>query len=58
MKIQPGKSGTLSVEFDSGAHGEALTGSLIRQVFIASNDPQRPEVVVEVSANVLARLDD
>ncbi|HLE73125.1 MAG TPA: hypothetical protein VI688_02660 [Anaerolineales bacterium] len=55
MEIQPGASGTLTIEFDSGAHGEALTGSLVRQVFIASNDPQQPEVQVELVANILAK---
>jgi hypothetical protein len=58
MTILAGGVGILHLQFDSGAHGPELTGELMRQVFIASNDPQRPEVVVEVSANVLARLDD
>lgn len=53
MTIPPGGGGTLSIEFDSGAHGPELTGQLIRQVFIASNDPQRSEVIVEVAANIL-----
>lgn len=53
MNIPPGGSGTLFIEFDSGAHGPALTGQLIRQVFIASNDPQQPETIVELAANIL-----
>ena len=53
MTISPGKSGTLHIEFDSGAHGPELTGVLIRQIFVASNDPQQPEMVVELEANIL-----
>jgi hypothetical protein len=53
MTIAPGERGTLHIEFDSGAHGPDLTGVLIRQVFVASNDPQQPEMVVELEANIL-----
>jgi hypothetical protein len=55
MTIPAGTSGTLHFEFDSGAHGPDLTGSLIRQVFINSNDPQQPQVQVELSVNVEAK---
>lgn len=51
--IVPGGSGTLHIEFDAGAHGSELTGPLVRQIFIASNDPQRPELVVELAVNIL-----
>lgn len=54
MTISPGERGTLHIEFDSGAHGPELTGTLIRQIFIASNDPQQPEMVVELAANILS----
>ncbi len=53
MIILPGNNGTLRVTFDSGAHGPKVTGPLIRQIFIASNDPQKPEVSVELIANIL-----
>lgn len=53
MTIPAGSSGALFIEFDSGAHGPELTGQLIRQVFIVSNDPQQPEMVVELMANIL-----
>ncbi len=53
MTIPAGSSGVLSITFDSGAHGPGLTGPLLRQVFIASNDPQQPEMVVELAANIL-----
>ena len=55
MTIPVGGSGILHLEFDSGAHGPELTGELMRQVFIASNDPQQPEVTLEFTANILAR---
>lgn len=51
--IPPNKTGTLHIEFDSGAHGPELTGPLLRQIFIASNDSQQPEMVVELAANIL-----
>lgn len=53
MIIATGQSGALSIQFDSGAHGPALTGTIVRQVFILSNDPQQPEMVVELQANIL-----
>ena len=54
MTIPAGGTGTLHVEFDSGFHGPDLTGPLIRQVFINSNDPEQPELVVELSVIVEA----
>lgn len=54
MTIPPGSSGTLSISFDSGAHGPDLTGELIRQVFVNSNDPENPQMIVELTANILA----
>ena len=55
MNIPAGGTATLRVEFDSGAHGPDLTGQVIRQIFLSSNDPQRPEAIVEFSANILAK---
>jgi hypothetical protein len=55
MTIPPGGSGVLTIEFDSAAHGEELSGSLIRQIFITSNDRQQPEVLVELAATVIAQ---
>jgi hypothetical protein len=56
MTIAPGGSATLRIAFDSGAHGPELTGPLMRQVFIASNDPQQPEAVLELAANILPAI--
>lgn len=53
MTIPAGGRGVLSITFDSGAHGPGLTGPLLRQVFITSNDPQQPEMVLELAANIL-----
>jgi len=51
--IAPEKSGTLHVQYDSGAHGPGETGPILRQVFIASNDPDQPEIEFRFSAEVL-----
>lgn len=53
MTVAPGGQATLTVTFDSGAHGPEENGELVRQVFIASNDPMQPDVVLELTANVL-----
>ncbi len=53
MTIPPGKEATLHIEFDSGAHGPELTGRLMRQVILLSNDPETPEATVQFVANVL-----
>ena len=53
MTIAPGAAGTLRITFDSGAHGPDLRGPLLREVMIASNDPETPEVIVSVTANIL-----
>lgn len=52
MTIQPGESGELRIEFDSGAHGPDLEGEVKRQIFITSNDPDRKEAVVEFTAEI------
>jgi hypothetical protein len=52
--ISPGESAALVIAFDSGAHGAELEGAMLRQVFIASNDPIQPEVVIELTADVVA----
>lgn len=53
MTIPAGESATLHVEFDSGAHGPELTGQVMRQVILISNDPETLEVTVEFIANIL-----
>lgn len=51
--IQPGESGILAVTYDSGAHGPEFSGQVVRQVFVASNDPETREVVLDLSADVV-----
>ncbi|KAA3644108.1 MAG: DUF1573 domain-containing protein [Chloroflexi bacterium] len=53
MTIAPGESATLHIEFDSGAHGPEYVGEFSRQIFIASNDEQTPEALIEFVANIL-----
>jgi hypothetical protein len=55
MSIPPGETANLHIEMDSGAHGPDLTGPLIRQVFLTSNDPEQPEAQVELALEVLPR---
>lgn len=53
MTIEAGESGTLTVVFDSGAHGPDWNGEQFKQVFIFSNDPETPDTTIQVRANVL-----
>lgn len=54
MTIGPGETGKLTVKYDSGAHGPDFTGTVMRQVFIDSNDPDQPEVEFRFTADVAA----
>ena len=56
MQLGPGESGVLHIEYDAGAHGPELTGPMVRQVFINSNDPGQPEVIVELAVNITPPL--
>jgi len=51
--LAPGERGLLAVIFDSGAHGPDERGPVVRQVFIASNDPDQPEVEFRLIADIL-----
>lgn len=55
MHIEPGADASLRIAFDSGAHGPNLTGPMVRQVYITSNDPARPELTVDLAVNVTPR---
>jgi hypothetical protein len=55
MTIAANQSGTLHIEFDSGFHGPNLSGPLIRQVFVNSNDPKQSELQIELIVNVEAK---
>jgi len=56
VQIEPGQSATLHVAFDSGAHGPDLTGPMIRQVYVSSNDPAQPQLTVDLAVNVTPPL--
>lgn len=51
--ILPGESGLLTIRYDSGAHGPEENGPIMRQVFIASNDPDQAEIEFRFTANVV-----
>jgi hypothetical protein len=53
MTLAPGESGNLHIAFDSGAHGPELTGPIMRRVILVSNDPAKPESIVELQATIL-----
>lgn len=50
--IPPGSEGTLTIRYDSGVHPDS--GQVRRDIFVASNDPDEPEVVVIITAEVQA----
>ena len=50
--IPPGGEGRLIVQYNSGAHPDS--GAVQRYVYIASNDPDEPEVQVIITAEVQA----
>jgi len=51
--IPAGGSGTLVIRYDSGAHGPDEVGTVMRQVFIASNDPDQPEIEFRFTAEIV-----
>lgn len=55
--VQPGEQAVLTVEYDSGAHDIEGNASVHRQIFIASNDPDHPELVIDLRAEVVAAAD-
>lgn len=57
MRLAPGEQGQLAIAYDSGAHGPDLRGAQTRQVFLTSNDPAQPEMVVELTVNVTAPVE-
>lgn len=50
--VAPNGETTLTVTFDPLAH-EGLYGPLLRMVYVASNDPDQPELEIPVTVNVL-----
>jgi hypothetical protein len=52
--ISPGESALLTVSYDSGAHGPDENGPVMRQIFIASNDPDQAEIEFRFTADVIS----
>ncbi len=52
QQIPAGGNTTLHISFDGGAHGD-VAEFYSRQVFIASNDPEQPELRIQFTANVI-----
>lgn len=53
QKIAPGETGFLEVIFDPAFHGPHGTGSVIREVYLSTNDPQNKETGVRLIADVV-----
>lgn len=50
--IPPQGEGTLTIRYNSGLHPDQ--GPILRIVYITSNDPERPEVQVQIRGEVQA----
>jgi hypothetical protein len=51
--IEPGGSTTLTVTYDPNFHEPPDSGNIFRVVYIKSNDPEQPEVEIEIRAEVV-----
>lgn len=51
--LMPGTTGVLHVSFDPSVH-EGIEGEVIRQIYVRSNDPEQPELTIELRATVVA----
>lgn len=52
--IFPNQEANLFVKFDPNLMEEKVEGEVLRIVYIKSNDPEQPEIEVELRANVMA----
>lgn len=52
-KIPAGANTVLHITFDSAAHGD-VTGIYTRQVFLATNNAEQAEIIVQFTANVIS----
>lgn len=53
QEIAPGETGKLEVVFDPAFHGPKGTGSLVRAVYLSTNDPAHKKVEVKLLVNVI-----
>lgn len=52
-KVPAGKEAELEVNFDPNFHGPEGTGNVVRIISFDTNDPQKKEVEVKLTANVI-----
>lgn len=52
-EIKPGETGQLEVIYDPAAHGPEGTGSVVRAIYLATNDPEKTKAEILFSANVI-----
>jgi hypothetical protein len=50
--VQPGEETVLHVKFDPNAMPKTVAGKVLRVVYLKSNDPETPELEIEITANV------
>jgi hypothetical protein len=50
LRIPPGGEGVLTIRYDSGVHPDS--GPIQRYIYVATNDPDEPEVQVLIQATV------
>ncbi len=55
--LPPGETSEMVVSFDPNAHPGSY-GRFVRLVYLQSNDPERPEVQIEITATVKAPSTD
>lgn len=53
QKIAPGEKGYLEVTFDPAFHGPQGIGSIVRAIYLSTNDPQNQKAEVRLIANVV-----
>ena len=53
QKIAPGEIGYLEVTFDPAFHGPGGTGSVIRAIYLSTDDPKNKTAEVKLLVNVI-----
>lgn len=54
--LAPNQFTNLTVTFDPNAMEEEIEDQILRIIYIKSNDPENPEVEIEITANVIKEL--
>lgn len=55
FEVEPGKTAKVLVEFDPAFHGPSGVGSIVRTVNIDTNDPSQPQILLQMTADVVNR---